>query len=604
MAIKIANRIIDSRHPLYLETQIDWEKWRLTYRGGETFKRRYLKHFSTYEDKDDFNNRFDLTPVPGFGKAAINDIRNSIFQRMRDITRIGGSKPYREAIAGENGGVDRRGSTMNSFLGVNCLEELLVMGMVGIYIDNPVVAGNTLADSRTSRPYVYSYKREDILSWNCSKPEDPSEFQSVLLRDTCVNYDQATLLPIGTVQRFRLMWIDAETGYVKVQFYNEAGEPVTREGIPSLGPETLNLTRIPFILVDIGDSLIKDVCDHQIALLNLVSRDVWYAIQANFPFYIEQRDLRGAGAHLKTPSGAQGTATTGGQPATDGNIKVGTMQGRAYDKEAEAPAFINPSAEPLRVSMELQEKLEGDIRKLVNLAVINFGSRQSGEAKKEDNAGLEAGLSAIGLVLEGAERLIADHWAAYENVNPARRQIATIKYPDRYSLKTDTDRIDESTKLSKLMYSIPGRKVKREIAKVIVHTLFNGRVEVGVIDAINQEIDSANHLTSDPDTIIAAHRDGLVGDQSASVALGFSDNEHLSARQDHEDRIKRIAEAQGINKGDSDPGARGVNDLSADPDAARREREEANDPTLRDSTRRRSRGRSRKAPVRGASNKE
>ena len=33
------------------------------------------------------------------------------------------------------------------------------------------------------------------------------------------------------------------------------------------GPVELELTRIPFVLLDIGDSLIKDVCHHQIALL-------------------------------------------------------------------------------------------------------------------------------------------------------------------------------------------------------------------------------------------------------------------------------------------------------------------------------------------------
>ena len=36
-------------------------------------------------------------------------------------------------------------------------------------------------------------------------------------------------------------------------------------------------------------------------------------------------------------------------------------------------------------------------------------------------------------------------WAAYEDRVESRRKIATIKYPDRYSLKTDQDRIDEAT---------------------------------------------------------------------------------------------------------------------------------------------------------------
>ena len=86
-----------------------------------------------------------------------------------------------------------------------------------------------------------------------------------------------------------------------------------RDGNPG-GVIQLELRRIPFVLLDIGDSMIKDVVNHQIALLNLGSGDVNYALKSNFPFYVEQRDLRCRGAHLK-PASAAGTATAGGQPS-------------------------------------------------------------------------------------------------------------------------------------------------------------------------------------------------------------------------------------------------------------------------------------------------
>ena len=92
-------------------------------------------------------------------------------------------------------------------------------------------------------------------------------------------------------------------------------------------------------MLDIGDSLIKDVCQHQIALLNLGSSDVNYALRSNFPFYIEQKDLRAVGAHLKHAATADGTATTGGQGAADTDIKVGATHGRTYDKGMNPPAL-------------------------------------------------------------------------------------------------------------------------------------------------------------------------------------------------------------------------------------------------------------------------
>ena len=106
-----------------------------------------------------------MTPIPKFAGAAINDIRNAIYQRMRDITRKGGSKAYQYAVNGNNLGVDRRGSTMNAFIGVKVLTELLVMGRVGVFVDAPPVPqAATLADSGGVPPYLYKYDIEDILS--------------------------------------------------------------------------------------------------------------------------------------------------------------------------------------------------------------------------------------------------------------------------------------------------------------------------------------------------------------------------------------------------------------------------------------------------------
>lgn len=618
-------RIIDSRHPSFLSNLTDWEAWRMTYRGGDDFKQRYLEEFNTREDPQDFKLRKNLTPVPCFAKSAINDIRNSIFQRMRDITRVGGSQAYREAVYGRNLGVDRRGSTMNAFLGMKVLSELLTMGRCGIFVDNSVIAGDSLADSAGATPYLYAYQIEDILSWTCTSADNPSEFQSLLLRDTCLDYDRRTLLPLQTFNRFRLLWL--EDGYVMLQFYDIGGTPVDRDGNPTDQPTRLELNRIPFVMPDIGDSLLKDVWRHQVALLNLVSRDVWYALQSNFPFYIEQRDFRAVGSHLKQASTETGSAMSGGQYAGEQNITVGASHGRAYAKDTHPPAFINPSPAPLMASMQLQEKLEEDIRKLVNLAVQAMATRASAESKSIDNQGLEAGLSYIGLVLESAERQIAEFWAAYESKVPSQRQIATIKYPDRYSLKTDADRITESTNLAKLMYSVPGRKVKQEIAKNIVTVLLGGKVDVATIDQIHAEIDRVDYLTSDPNIIIQAVEAGLCDEETGSVALGFAEGIFLKAREDHALRVARIAEATAnqapgptIVKGSkqaersvqdpaeksmkelsslTNPEARGVEDLAAIPGGAKAEKAQSRDNTMRPDKRKRVRGNSREARVTG-----
>lgn len=581
--------VINWRHPSYVTDQHEWEKWRCTYKGGEEFRNKYLEKFSKRESPLEFQLRRKLTPIPTFAKAAINDIRNAIFQRMGDVIRRGGSDTYHNAVAGLNGGVDNRGSTMNSFLGQKVLTDLLVMGRVGVFVDMPVISGlRTLADSNGAKPYLYVYQVEDILSWSYTKSDDISEFQSVLLRDTCMNYDSTTLLPTGTVQRYRKLWIDDQTGFVNLQFYNADGEPTDRDGYPSTEPIQLELRRIPFVMLDILDSLIKDVADHQIALLNLGSSDINYALQSNFPFYTEQR-ASSVGHHLKRVPTETGTASTGGQGSDEEAVTVGVTQGRYYDKGMERPAFINPSSEPLEASLKLQEKLEKDIRKLVNLAVENIGNRVSAASKAIDNQGLDAGLSFIGLVLAAAERRIGEFWAAYEERDERKRKVPIISYPDRYSLKTDSDRINETKELAQLIHTVPSRTAKKEISKICAATLLEGKVSTNTLQTIFKEIDEAPYTTSDPDVIRTAKEAGLCGEKVASMALGFNPDEYLTAREDHTARIKRIAEAQGQNK--TDPGARGVLDLSANPESAGREEKEASRQTdLKDTT---------KVPVRG-----
>lgn len=124
-----------------------------------------------------------------------------------------------------------------------------------------------------------------------------------------------------------------------------------------------------------------------------------------------------------------------------------------------------------------------------------------------------------------AERQIAEFWAAYEERNPSKREVAMVKYPERYLLKSDTDRIKEAQDLEKLMSKVPGRKVKRELAKSIVQALLGGKVSVEELEEINREIDTSRYTTSDPDVIIQAVVNGACGAKTASIALGFDEGE-------------------------------------------------------------------------------
>lgn len=558
----------DCRHPEYNSRLIDWEKWRRVYRGGDDFIKFYLKKFSSREKTSDFNTRKLITPIPTFAKSAVNDIKNSVFQRMADISREGGSASYQGAVKGLNNGVDQRGSTMNAFIGQEILPELLTMSRVGVYVDMPPLAPNaSLLDAAGVVPYLYMYRVEDILSWSHRDVNDPDTYQSILLRDRCIDYDPVTFLAMSEVERYRLLWINPDTGKVNVQFFDEDYEPVDRDGITS-GPVELNLTTIPFVLFDIKQSLIEDVANHQIAMLNLGSSDVAYALKANFPFYTEQSDLRSGSSHLIENSNPDAASVAGSQQGRDEEISVGAVQGRKYDLNTDRPGFIHPSSEPLEASMKLQEKLKEDIRLLVNLAVTNINPKMaSAESKQLDMAGLESGLSFIGLVLENGERRIARYWGMYEN-----EEAATVKYPEKYSIKSDEERRKEAKDHASLKFQVPSITFQRQINKDIVGILLGAKVSLQDLSKMYKEIDAAKYQTSDPEIVQIDYMNGWVSPETASTARGYDAKTEIPAAQ--EATAKRLALVAASQGGvGNNPGARGVKDAEVTPGGGAEEKE-------------------------------
>ena len=146
-----------------------------------------------------------------------------------------------------------------------------------------------------------------------------------------------------------------------------------------------------------------------------------------------------------------------------------------------------------------------------------------------------------------------------------------------------------------MTYTVPGQTVKRELYKIIVAKLLNGKIDVAQMEKIYQEIDSSDYTTSDPQVIIQAAQAGLCGEKVASMALGFDEEEYLQARVDHAARIARIQAAQTApEEQEKNPAARGLTDLDPDPESGKEERAAATDTTLKEST---------KAPVRGEEKK-
>lgn len=521
--------LIDVRHPEYDDYASNWKLWRDVWEGGPEYINAYLVKFSARESDDDFNARKEISYNPAYAKSLINEIKNSIFQRLPDVLREGGPTSYQDAIKGDELGVDRHGSSMNAFMGVNILPELLVMRKVGIYVDMPQLNGReTLLTIKSKRPYVYRYQAEEILSWHKRNKE---EFISVLLKETVENISDFGL-PDGIVVRYRHVFL-TENDTVQVDFYDEKGE--FQETVE------LNISTIPFYVSEIEDSLMEDLAPYNNALLNLASSDINYSLKANFPFYVEPYEPRADNPYADTAEGKK--------------INVGTVQGRAYPVGSQPPEFIHPSPEPLKVSMEKQAQMKEEMKELVHLKVTEMGRRASAESKKLDLGGLEAGLSYLGNILEKTERKIASLWSMYEG----KKDIPTIVYPTTYDLKSDSDRLDESEKLIKIKSKVPSETFQKEASKIISRKTLGNKVPATVIKTIDGEIDNAKALDTDPDILSRDVELGILAKKHAAELKGYPKDTVELSQEEHAERAKVIAMSQ------SKPGARGVDDLSADP---------------------------------------
>lgn len=540
------------RHPKYLEGYQDWHKWRLSYQGGRQFINSYLYQYGKRETTSDFENRKKMTYCPRFAGAAIDDVKNNIYHRMCDIRRIGGDVTYQEAITGKNGGVDREGSSMDMFIGQYILPELLTMAKVGVYVDMPAEIGPTLADNVSVRPYLYYYCAEDIQAWNGHYVNNCYHFTSLLLKDRETEYDPETNLPLMTRKIWCLFRLTPEG--VKYTEYDH-NDNVLRETLLQ------GMRRIPFVIFELNKSLMEDICDYQIALLNMESSDVNYSVKSNFPIYTQQYDPRSENSFIKP-----NTTQQADDPLKRTEAVVGPQAGIRYPVNTERPDFIYPSPEPLKASMAKEQQIKDDIRHLLNL---NLGALEpkfaSAESKGMDDRSLESGLSAIGKVLEHGENQILEIWNSYMS-NKTESQ---VNYPRNYALKSEADRRQEAKTDSELLGVVPSRTYQKEIAKKIANNVVGHLISFEDLNKIFEEIDQANYITSDVVAIAQDLEYGLVSDKTASIARGYSPEEVEQAKKDRAERIRLTQMAQ---TSPNDLAARGLSSL--DPEHGNRSAEE------------------------------
>ena len=540
------------------------------------------------ETDDEWKNRKLNTPIPAVAKEAIKDVQRAITQRLVDVTRNGGSPHYQASVDGEGSGIDRQGLTMNMFIGQNVLQDLLVMGRVGVYVDNIAPKGPTLADG-PSRPYAYSYPVEDILNWQTVRPEEEGTFSMVLLRDRQLDFAQAfgISFPSKFTERLRLIWL-GEDGFVRYRFMDNKLKPVMVElDNPQLvmeddGAIRTQLREIPFVMPTIQSSLLTDVASYQRALMNIASNESMLAINMNSPFLSIQKDARADAQEWKKPSV---NAEPGGQRAQrqseKAGIRSGWVRGRYRGIEEEIPQWVTIPSESLTITSDFRGKLADEIRQLVNVAVQNqTGTRSESRETREISAqGLESGLFFIASKLLHVEQQVAKYFAMYEGTEKP----AVVTYPKRFNLKTQAERIKDAKDFKEVIDSLPTQEAKKEGVKKIILDLYTGVISSETMNKLMRAVDRHPYIGGSDDIFLLLEN-GIITHELVGGAFDLPPQEVKEAMEEKVEIAAEILETQAkIAKENAPepapatpdrPAARGVKEADADPNSGKKERAE------------------------------
>lgn len=555
-------------HDEYIAKLSEWTLYRDILEGGHRFAAKYLEPYDG-EEPNDFSKRLKLATTGGYAASKVMEIRNSIFSRLDAIRRTGGSTDYQLAVSGANGGIDLHNKSMTFFMGMDVLVELLFLGKVGLFVDSPTFDNalpRTISNTK-GRPYLYTYITEDIVNWSTFIRDNERIWEMLVLRVRREPINPAIQTPTEGAVEYREFVQDGDR--VMVRTWNHDRTEIIIDWTE------LEIDRIPFAVAEMERPLLKDAASREIALMNVESADINFLWRGNIIQYVEEQDpfssqIDLVGANTNNEPLSEEDITSQDRTAGGDNpqvIKQGVNQGRAIAKGLKYPTFIAPPTGPTEVSMLKQDKLKQDIAELLNLSASSAKSRfSSAEARSMDSQGLYSGLSAIGLMLEQLEREAGVIWDIYD---PSDEPI-TVKYPQRYSLKSDEDRRKDAESLIGLSNAISASLFTKAAHVEAAEGLFVGKMPDDKLDEMLEQIRQSPWPTGDPKQIREAIEIGALSREGGSIAMGFPAGEAAKAEEEREKRDAAKALAQGINLS-----ARGLDDDSVE---ASEEKQESQDP--------------------------
>jgi len=210
---------IESKHPLYIETENKWTRVRDSFLGSDKVKSQgevYLPKLSS-QDKDQYASYV-------MRAMYVNAIKNTVQGLVGAVMRIAPVINAPDRILELSQDITGTGVSLNDFIS-NMLSEQLLMGRQGILIDRT-----------EDRAYLSGYTTEQITNWM----DD-----TVILKETYVAHDLNDYYSMTYEVQYRELMIDEDGKYL-VRIWREVqGWSVWNEIYPTKVGQSLDT--IPFV---------------------------------------------------------------------------------------------------------------------------------------------------------------------------------------------------------------------------------------------------------------------------------------------------------------------------------------------------------------------
>lgn len=506
-----------------------------------SFVAMYLERYSLRESAEMFAYRKKVTPNDPQPAIAYKKLCDAIRSYMPGIKRKGYTNIVSECLAGKREGVDGRGTSMTGFMSNQVLNEVVLMQMVGVFVNRGPAPSDLSEEVDARDPFFELFSRENIINW--TQDEATGEFTDLLLRISVPIIENNFVT--GYKEGYKRYTIVPEG--VLIRLFDEKFET------SAVNDEIWAIEKIPFCLIDFGSSQVERVLEIQKSLNNLVSSDLLFLYKVNYPLYTEQYDPAldmqnwgGTQVEAAFVDDSDENKTDTVENATTRHSRIlnetdaGVTTGKKYAKGLDRPEFISPPVLHLQASNDKANQFRQAIDKALDVDSLNVRDvRASAESKNADRETLIGGIYNLFMELQRAEKTLLAHFSFYLS---ASTNNVSVDYPNTFDLRTQKERADSAKDKLEQRDNISSITARRKLTLEAIRDLqpFATEEEIKVYsDELEEQelLISAKHL-------IEFVKEGAIPSELIVTSMGLDKKWGEVAKKEHAEKIAVVAAAQ------------------------------------------------------------